>query len=220
MAGTERRDTIVGTAARLFYDYGYPNVGMRMIADRVGIRTASLYHHFPSKEEILYEIAVHETRGFIDTQAPILDSPLDPAERLRDLFINHIVRSWHLRVQLVVTEREERELTDEHRAMIVDHKQEYRQLIQNYLKSLSARRLRAPQMRLLIVSTLSMINSVNVWFDPAGSLTIDEVADQVGTLAANVMLRALGLPEVTESPAVAGPGREKRKPAARRRKRA
>lgn len=200
MAGTGRREVIVETSARLFYDYGYPNVGMRMIADHVGIRTASLYHHFPSKEEILHQIAVHETRGFIDVQAPILGSPLDPAERLRVLFVNHIVRSWHKRVQLVVTEREERELTDEHRALIADHKQEYRQLIQNYLKSLSARRLPAPQLRLLIVSTLSMINSVNVWFDPAGSLTIDEVADQVGTLAANVMLRALDLPEVTSPP--------------------
>lgn len=132
MAGTDRREVIVEKSARLFYDHGYPNVGMRMIADHVGIRTASLYHHFPSKEEILYEIAVHETRGFIDVQAPILGSQLDPAERLRVLFVNHIVRSWHKRVQLVVTEREERELTGEHRALIVDHKQEYRQLIQNY----------------------------------------------------------------------------------------
>jgi AcrR family transcriptional regulator len=52
----ERRAQIVAAAAQIFARDGYRNVGMREIADAVGIRGAGLYHHFSAREEILFAI--------------------------------------------------------------------------------------------------------------------------------------------------------------------
>lgn len=51
LAGT--RDVIFDKSIELFSSCGYENVSMREIASEVGIKAASIYNHFDSKQEIL-----------------------------------------------------------------------------------------------------------------------------------------------------------------------
>lgn len=44
---------ILKTAAKMFSERGYDSVTMREIAKDIGINSASIYYHFPSKEDIL-----------------------------------------------------------------------------------------------------------------------------------------------------------------------
>ena len=52
--GTKER--IINAAIVLFSDKGYSKVSVRDIAEEVGIKAASLYSHFKSKEEILHTL--------------------------------------------------------------------------------------------------------------------------------------------------------------------
>lgn len=51
-----RRGAILDAAAQVFAERGYFNATMKDIADRLGMRPASLYHYFPSKEAALEEM--------------------------------------------------------------------------------------------------------------------------------------------------------------------
>jgi len=51
--GKTARDEILDAAAELFTTGGYANTSTRRIADAVGVRQASLYHHFATKDDIL-----------------------------------------------------------------------------------------------------------------------------------------------------------------------
>lgn len=51
-AGDSRQDLLVA-AAELFTTLGYAATSTRAIAQRAGLRQASLYHYFPGKEELL-----------------------------------------------------------------------------------------------------------------------------------------------------------------------
>lgn len=53
MEKSNTREQIVETALDLFSVYGYEATSISQIADAVGIRKASLYSHFGSKQEIL-----------------------------------------------------------------------------------------------------------------------------------------------------------------------
>ncbi len=51
------RARVISVAEQLFSDRGYKAVTLRDIADELGIRQASLYHHFPNgKEELFVEV--------------------------------------------------------------------------------------------------------------------------------------------------------------------
>jgi AcrR family transcriptional regulator len=51
--GGTAREQILDAAAELFTTQGYANTSTRRIAEAVGVRQASLYHHFATKDDIL-----------------------------------------------------------------------------------------------------------------------------------------------------------------------
>jgi TetR/AcrR family transcriptional regulator, cholesterol catabolism regulator len=51
-----RRSEVCATAARLFREYGYASATMDLIADEVGLNKGTLYHYYPGKSAILYEL--------------------------------------------------------------------------------------------------------------------------------------------------------------------
>ena len=53
IVGISTRDRILMTAAEMFSTRGYDRVTTRQIAKAIGINSASIYHHFSSKDEIL-----------------------------------------------------------------------------------------------------------------------------------------------------------------------
>ena len=54
--GEAKRNEILLAAAQLFAEKGYSECNLRELSERVGIKTASLYYHFRSKEEILDQL--------------------------------------------------------------------------------------------------------------------------------------------------------------------
>ena len=68
--GTTARDEILDAAGELFTTLGYAGTSTRMIAESVGIRQASLYHYFKTKDDILCALLSHTvspTLSFIPT---------------------------------------------------------------------------------------------------------------------------------------------------------
>ncbi|MFF9915527.1 TetR/AcrR family transcriptional regulator [Streptomyces sp. NPDC013457] len=55
-SGLEPRDEVLAAAAELFTVRGYTATSTRTIAERAGLRQASLYHYFDGKEAILAEL--------------------------------------------------------------------------------------------------------------------------------------------------------------------
>lgn len=58
--GSSARDEILDAAGELFTTRGYANTSTRTIAEAVGVRQASLYHYFRTKDEILSAL-LHQT---------------------------------------------------------------------------------------------------------------------------------------------------------------
>jgi len=54
--GKSTKEKIFDTAVVLFSDVGYKEVSMRDIAAKVGIKAASIYNHYKSKENLLHSL--------------------------------------------------------------------------------------------------------------------------------------------------------------------
>jgi AcrR family transcriptional regulator len=70
-AGVPPRAEILDAAAELFAAQGLAATTTRQIADRVGIRQASLYHHFGSKDEMLLELLTLSVRPSLQAAAAL-----------------------------------------------------------------------------------------------------------------------------------------------------
>ncbi|TKV61529.1 TetR/AcrR family transcriptional regulator [Nakamurella flava] len=60
------RDQILDAAAALFVAHGFAGTSTRMIAERVGIRQASLYYHYAGKDDILADLLSSSVRPSLD----------------------------------------------------------------------------------------------------------------------------------------------------------
>ena len=72
-------------AGRLFAQAGYSATSMGDIADAVGIKKATLYHHFKSKNEILEEVLKHVSTEVKDALKQSIEGISQPEEQIRAL---------------------------------------------------------------------------------------------------------------------------------------
>lgn len=73
--GPGPREQVLDAAAALFAEHGYAGTSTRAIAERVGIRQASLYYHFAGKDEILLELLENSVRPSLEFVEPLLTHP-------------------------------------------------------------------------------------------------------------------------------------------------
>lgn len=82
-ASISSSDKILAAATRIAQAHGYSGLNVRTLAEDVGIKAASLYHHFPSKADLAAAVA----RRYWETSAATLDAlsaeTPDPVARLR-----------------------------------------------------------------------------------------------------------------------------------------
>ena len=85
--GRTAREEILDAAAALFGEAGYAATSTRAIADRVGIRQASLYYHFAGKDEILLELLEASVRPTLDVVDALRSAAPDAATALHALAV-------------------------------------------------------------------------------------------------------------------------------------
>ena len=87
---------ILDAAAKLLRHRGYEATTVRAIAEAVGMRGASIYHHFPSKDEIVARVlndGVRVVREAVAAALAGLPSGVDPGTRLETAIRAHLLSS-------------------------------------------------------------------------------------------------------------------------------
>src|SRR2546430_13278298 len=84
-----RRTAMYRTAAQMFRDRGFDATSVSDIARALGLTKAGLYHHFESKEALLFEIMMFGLDKVRDEVIVPVRAIRDPEERLRQLVVRH-----------------------------------------------------------------------------------------------------------------------------------
>ncbi|QRP50052.1 TetR/AcrR family transcriptional regulator [Amycolatopsis sp. FDAARGOS 1241] len=78
----DAREALLDAAGELFTGAGYAATTTRAIAERAGLRQASLYYHFPAKEDILAELLAATVRPSLAVADRLVASRAPAATRL------------------------------------------------------------------------------------------------------------------------------------------
>lgn len=103
----KRAGEIVDAAARVFAQRGYHGTSTQDIADTLGLRQASLYYYFRSKEAALERVCEHGVDGFVEAAESIAATDLTPREKLVRLIAAHLAPTETRRdyVRVFINER-------------------------------------------------------------------------------------------------------------------
>ncbi|MET4165541.1 MULTISPECIES: TetR/AcrR family transcriptional regulator [Gordonia] len=98
--GQTAREEILDAAAELFTRHGYTGTSTRMIAEAVGIRQASMYHYFATKDDILATLLETTVVASLERARELLDGDEPALTRLLELArfdVDQLARSrWNL----------------------------------------------------------------------------------------------------------------------------
>jgi len=178
---TDPRQEILRTAARLFHRKGYDATSMNDVAAALKFSKGGLYHHFQSKDEILFNLMDHAMKI---TQERVIDPVLqirDPEQRLRQLIRLHVelVLSPHDR-EITVMLHENHPLPPSLRRRINRRKKDYVHFVESLVAEVQ--RLRQPRKpiaaRAATFALLGMINWIYQWYRPEGALNAEQLARQ------------------------------------------
>jgi AcrR family transcriptional regulator len=180
-ATIEPRQEILRTAARLFQQQGYDATSMNDVAAALKLSKGGLYHHFQSKDEILFHIMSHAMEITEERVINVVRRIDGPEERLRTLIRLHIQ---------VVLSPEDREITvmlhENHplppalRRKINGRKKDYLHFVENLIADVQ-RKCNSPSSvtpRAAAFALVGMINWIYQWYKPDGSLTGDALVRQ------------------------------------------
>lgn len=89
-APRRRAPQIIEAAARVFAERGFHGATTQDIADVLGIKQASLYYYFSSKEAALELVCLKGVEGFFEAGKSIAAEPVTARERLKKLVHSHL----------------------------------------------------------------------------------------------------------------------------------
>ena len=177
----DSRQEILRTAGRLFQQRGYDATSMNDVAASLKLSKGGLYHHFQSKDEILFEIMNHAMDITEERVLGPVRGIANPEERLRALIRLHIevVLSPRDR-EITVMLHENHPLPPALRRRINGRKKEYIHFLENLIAEIQGSRRAAPRVspRAAAFALLGMINWIYQWYKPEGELQVQNLVPQ------------------------------------------
>jgi AcrR family transcriptional regulator len=180
-APRERRyNQIRAVGCHLLFERGYAGMTMRQIAARLQIKAASLYHHFPSKQLILFDLMQTTVLELLEGLRRIAESD-DSAQQQLDAAVRwHVLFHTQKREEAFVSHSELRSLEPENLDTIMKLRHEYDRLFDSILTRGRQEGVFAIEdVSVVRNSILTMCTGTATWFSPTGRLTAEQVADQI-----------------------------------------
>ncbi|AQU85162.1 MULTISPECIES: TetR/AcrR family transcriptional regulator [unclassified Halomonas] len=187
MNASPRRKELTRLAAQLFVQEGFDRTTVRMLAQEMGIKSGSLFHHFKDKQEILAAVIEEGTQNALSIAKAALNTcDADPESRLYAMARAHLETLFADRNAHVVALFEWRRLDPASRAHLGHLRDAYEALWVTVIDEALAAGIIHGDRFLVSKFILGALNWTVRWYDPTGPRTPDDLADE---LVAMIMSR-------------------------------
>ncbi|MGI8665264.1 MAG: TetR/AcrR family transcriptional regulator [Jatrophihabitans sp.] len=178
------RPRIVAAAVSLFAEQGFDATSVNQVVARAGVAKGALYHHFESKDDLLYEVY----RELVDRQlaglTAILARNLPPAETLRALIGDLVQTTAASAAEAKVFARESHRLGDANQARVRSARRSIHDAFIELVRSAQASgrfgTVASPEM--VTFTVFGVINELPVWYRPDGPKQPTQLADELSAL--------------------------------------
>jgi AcrR family transcriptional regulator len=180
----KRRDALVAAAAGLFARRGFRGASISDLAAVCGSSKSLIYHYFPSKDDILYEVMAAHLDALVDAAYDAMQAG-SARERLQTLTLAFMRLYVGAQNSHKVLLNELDNLSAERRAQVVAKQRRIIEVVESLVREI--RPDLNPMTLPLSMLFFGMINWTHTWFRPGGEMREEELA----RLAMGLMLDGL-----------------------------
>jgi AcrR family transcriptional regulator len=180
----KRRDALVAAAAGLFARRGFRGASVSDLAAVCGSSKSLIYHYFPSKDDILYEVMAAHLDALVDAAYDAMQAG-SARERLQTLTLAFMRLYVGAQDSHKVLLNELDNLPLERRAQVVAKQRRIIEVVESLVREI--RPDLNPITLPLSMLFFGMINWTHTWFRPGGKIGEEELA----RLAVGLMLDGL-----------------------------
>ena len=178
----DKRQFILKRSAQLFAESGYVGTPMNTIADACRVSKALLYHYYPDKEAILFDILSAHLEKLVAAVEKADDETANPQARLKTIISTLLEQYRHADAEHQVQIASLKLLPKEKQQPLLAKE---RLLVDILADALAAARPSVSHKRVLKPLTMTVFGMLNwhyLWFREGGPMTRAEYADFVTRL--------------------------------------
>lgn len=187
-----RREHIVAQAARLFAERGFLGASVADLADACGCSKSAIYHYYPSKEDILFDVMHSHVEALAAAGRAVSAEAGEPAETLRRFaraLMELYIGAAHRHTVLI---NELEHLPPARRSAVVALERELIDLVERLLCAIEPRLSRQPtKRRPAVMLFFGMLNWTHVWYHAEGRLRPQAFADMAVDMVLGGLSRAI-----------------------------
>lgn len=173
------RDEILKASAHIFSQQGFHAASMQDIAEAVSLQKASLYHHFPSKQDILVALLDRALDIIIERLEEVVSKPLNPEDKLRQAMTTYLISLAENQDLASVLLLEHRSLEPEFRSHHIPRRDRFEHIWRDLVsEGKDAGVFKCAQPSLAGRALLGVMNWTVTWYRRDGAMPIAEIADQ------------------------------------------
>ena len=190
MSAPDARSRVLEAAVDLFADQGYDGTSVAQVIAKAGVAKGGFYHHFASKEQLLYEVYGDLIGEQLRRMDAILARREPPAVTLRALIVDLVETTAASARPALVFWRELSRLGDERTAEYRRARRRYHDAVRRLIRDgQAAGQFAAVASADTVTFTIfGYVNELPLWFRPSGR----QRPTQLGHELADLILAALG----------------------------
>ncbi|AFL81253.1 transcriptional regulator [Aequorivita sublithincola DSM 14238] len=174
MEQLNRKEEIIVTAARLFYEKGYKAISMRDIAAAMDIKAASLYNHIKSKQEILSEIILKVAEEFTVGMECVVAENSSAIKKIEKVIELHIDITVNHSEALAALNNDWMHLEELDLNAFVMMREDYEQNFRKIIKQgIDTGELKPHHPEVILFSILSTLRTLYLWYQKRGKLDVN-----------------------------------------------
>lgn len=177
----KKKEQILLEIAGLFFKRGYDKTSIRDISKALNLSKPGIYHHFTSKQEILFDIIygfMEKTNQYLTENMDLIQSPQD---KLLFIIQSHIGFFVEHPAQTKVVVYEAHSLEGDFAAKFKAKQMEYIMIIKKVLEEIMKESGTKMDLNVLTFSLLGILNWTIQWYKPQGKVPPETLAKQIWT---------------------------------------
>lgn len=172
----EFKKRILEAASELIRERGYVNVTLDQIAERLHISKVSIYHHWTSKGELIFDLHRIAYKIVIESLEKIAGDSGSPDSKFRRAIENHVSQAVVAGIGPMLPQQDWLVIS-RHKKEIVKLRDTYEDMLCSIVEEgITKGIFNRVDVKLLVYTILGAANYTLVWYSPKGSMSPKEIA--------------------------------------------